>query len=339
MKLIYKQRLGSKTVISILGIKIKFNNNKDSVLETFGEQWETDYNPQKLEKDLKKYIASQTEIPEYNREIRLILISTLIENNQLREAETELEKYVNQYGYADIYAYPLICAHLAKRGSGDERIFQTAKIFEQLEEKRLNNSLSALLSGKSVAVVGNSPNLIGRNNGAIIDGFDYVVRFNNYRLEGYENDYGHKTDIWICCQANDIQNKPENEIRKFSYILYNVDLMHTKLRGKCFQNICQNLQYGVPISYIDASFKKELKITEVKYPSSGLSGLFHIHNLHPLTRKDIFGFSFLENDTNYYDHYFAKRSKRKIKKFLKNCHHNFEKENIFLNVLFGSDNG
>lgn len=36
-----------------------------------------------------------------------------------------------------------------------------------------------------------------RGGGADIDRHDVVVRFNNYVLEGFEQDYGTRTDVWL----------------------------------------------------------------------------------------------------------------------------------------------
>ena len=45
----------------------------------------------------------------------------------------------------------------------------------------------------SIAVVGNSPNIIGKGLGSKIDTYDNVVRFNHAKVEGLEHDVGSKT--------------------------------------------------------------------------------------------------------------------------------------------------
>ncbi len=47
-----------------------------------------------------------------------------------------------------------------------------------------------------VVLVGNGPAVLGKKLGAHIDGFDEVVRFNCYQLEGFEEDVGAKTTLW-----------------------------------------------------------------------------------------------------------------------------------------------
>ena len=153
-------------------------------------------------------------------------------------------------------------------------------------------------------------------------------------VEGFEKDYGSKTNIWVCCQANDIINRPDEEIKNLKFILYDVDLKHTKLREKCLSNIMKNILLNSNISYIGAENKKGLKDFGIVYPSTGLSTICCFRKYTNLLRNNIFGFSFLNNDNNFYDHYFAKRSNKTIKRFLKNCHHNFDCESFYLNEQF-----
>lgn len=49
---------------------------------------------------------------------------------------------------------------------------------------------------KTVVLVGNGPSVEGKGLGKIIDASDEVVRFNNFRLNGFEDDVGSKTTLW-----------------------------------------------------------------------------------------------------------------------------------------------
>lgn len=328
IKFFAKERIGNKTTLHILGIKIKYANKDENYLGDITKQWETRLNPQKLEKDIRYLLKNPLAMAEHNREIMLILISTLLENGKSKEAETRLKEYVAKYGLTDLYAFPLVCCLACKLNLNDERIKKCAEIFEVLEANRNSEYLRKMLAGKTVAVVGNSPNLQGKELGAKIDGFDYVVRFNNYKTQGFEKDYGTKTNIWVCCQANDIENKAPEIREQLAAIVYSVDFKHTKLREKCFNNLCDNLTKDSFVSYISGEDVRDLSDI-VDYPSSGLSILYLLHQLNPLKRENIYGFSFLEESADFYDHYWKKRSKRKIKKFFKNCHHDFQKEIVF----------
>ena len=50
--------------------------------------------------------------------------------------------------------------------------------------------------GDSVIVVGNGPSIIQKKNGELIDSFDHVIRFNDYKTDGFEGYTGSKTSFW-----------------------------------------------------------------------------------------------------------------------------------------------
>lgn len=47
-----------------------------------------------------------------------------------------------------------------------------------------------------VVLVGNGPSLLTLENGAVIDSFDEIVRFNRYRIAGFEKHTGRRTTLW-----------------------------------------------------------------------------------------------------------------------------------------------
>lgn len=49
---------------------------------------------------------------------------------------------------------------------------------------------------KTVVLVGNGPSVDGSGLGRIVDAHDEVVRFNNFRLHGFEEDIGTRTTLW-----------------------------------------------------------------------------------------------------------------------------------------------
>jgi hypothetical protein len=56
---------------------------------------------------------------------------------------------------------------------------------------------SRFATSRSLVIVGNAPSLRGSGQGAWIDGFDVVVRFNGCALRGFEQDVGSRTDILV----------------------------------------------------------------------------------------------------------------------------------------------
>lgn len=53
-----------------------------------------------------------------------------------------------------------------------------------------------LPSSTKVVLVGNGPSLLQATNGSVIDKFDEVVRFNRFKLRGFEPHTGTRTTLW-----------------------------------------------------------------------------------------------------------------------------------------------
>ena len=51
-------------------------------------------------------------------------------------------------------------------------------------------------------IVGNGTSVLDFELGDKVDDFDTVIRFNAYRIDGYEKHVGTKTDIWATCTAD-----------------------------------------------------------------------------------------------------------------------------------------
>lgn len=49
---------------------------------------------------------------------------------------------------------------------------------------------------KKIVLVGNSPALLNAELGKTIDRFDLVIRINDFKTEGFENDTGTRFDVW-----------------------------------------------------------------------------------------------------------------------------------------------
>jgi len=60
----------------------------------------------------------------------------------------------------------------------------------------------------SVAVIGNAPCILDWKNGATIDSYDMVVRFNRARTEGHEEYIGSRTDVLFVNASNSLKMAP-----------------------------------------------------------------------------------------------------------------------------------
>jgi hypothetical protein len=58
------------------------------------------------------------------------------------------------------------------------------------------SSQRCVRDGQAVVLVGNGPSLLDGNLGKVIDSFDVVVRFNAFKIKGFEQSVGTKTSMW-----------------------------------------------------------------------------------------------------------------------------------------------
>ena len=207
MKLFAKIKNGNKIIFSVCGIKFKYKIKNDDFLDNLFTEWQTDFQPLLLEQKLRTLLKCLSSQKNENKEIFLIFISTLIENNKTGEAKKILSEYIAKYGLEFISFYPLVADLAFKLNQYDAEIKKCALVWNKLENNRTNHSLEKYLRNKKIAIIGNSPNLLGKNKGPDIDKADVVVRFNNYSIQNFEKDYGRKTNIWVCCQAGDSVKK------------------------------------------------------------------------------------------------------------------------------------
>lgn len=193
-------------IVTILGIKFKILNLKKVVptLErviNINDFIRDSFTENGASPELILYLSTIFTSPQMcknlSNESWLIYISCLISANQTSKALSILKEYINIYGYKDIERY-LYISHFAYINNYRTDIIEKSnKIFLKLKEQDENKYFEKLLRNKTIAIVGNGPQEIGLSKGAEIDAHDVVVRLNNYRVNGYERDYGSKTDIWV----------------------------------------------------------------------------------------------------------------------------------------------
>eukprot|EP00959_Pyramimonas_sp_CCMP1952_P013704 289649-Pyramimonas_sp.AAC.1 len=53
---------------------------------------------------------------------------------------------------------------------------------------------------RTIALVGNGRSLLVSSRGELIDGHDLVGRFNFFRIDGFEDKVGQRTDLWFLNQ-------------------------------------------------------------------------------------------------------------------------------------------
>jgi len=102
---------------------------------------------------------------------------------QTRYGDSEAEDYYADYynglsiGWFSIPGYKPV---LRKKNKGNDYAYH---IFSRKKKAK-------------TIIVGNSPELLGRNMGDIIDSYPCIIRLNDYQIGGYEKDVGTRECIW-----------------------------------------------------------------------------------------------------------------------------------------------
>lgn len=141
----------------------------------------------------------------------------MYEQNNFDLAQDILIKYIEKYKFLDIHRFSFVSKFAKQMGITNNDIEKTIFISNKLDKSIENKIFENTIKDKRVAIVGNAPSEIGKSKGKLIDAYDLVIRFNNYEIKGFEDDYGNNTDIWI---RNGCVNK-ERDYQNINYIYLN----------------------------------------------------------------------------------------------------------------------
>lgn len=237
----------------------------------------------------------------------LIYISSLYEIGEIEKAREILDKYVKINGLKNIEFYLPVAKLAFESNVSNMNIEKANEVFCVLERNRMKRAFYDYLIGKRIAIVGNSRNEIGKNRGSEIDNHDIVIRFNNYELNGYEEDYGHKTNVWIRGSGASDVNDREN-IEEYDFVIWEADYWHYPVKYNFLEIMSRDI-FNNPekILYFDYETHLSLRRTSsIGFPSSGAVAIWDIYrNLGSFDNIDIYGFSFLEMDYTDIGHYYG----------------------------------
>lgn len=261
----------------------------------------------------------------------LIYISSLYERNNFDLAQDILIKYVEKYKFLDIHRFPFVSKFAKQIGITNNDIEKTIFISNKLDESIENKIFENAIKGKSIAVVGNGPQELGKGKGYEIDSHDIVIRFNNFNTNGFEKDYGSKTDIFIrngSIELKDVDrqfNKIcvwEPDFYHFIIPQYILDRLYADIVNNKFQTTYLNYEmHNIP--KIESDIKTNL--------TSGTLIIYFLFRINKISIKDIYGFSFIKNDydSNSYHYYPDKLDYGDASKW-----HQINNEILFLRKLF-----
>ena len=171
--------------------------------------------------------------------------------------------------------------------------------------------ISKFSNNKKILVIGNAP-YEKENMGEIIDGYDMVVRFNNYPDNGYEKHIGTKTDMWCVSDATYVKNKKLINSRKYvknKYIVspYNYKKENDAINDSEFNKLLEKRDIEIPSKY---NFKDG-------WPSTGLLVLFYlIKKYDDITIFCFNGFDKDKKSIHYYEKLQQWGHKNEVEKYV-----------------------
>lgn len=167
-------------------------------------------------------------------------------------------------------------------------------------------------------IVGNSDSELHTNNGALIDSFDQIFRFNNFKLQKYEKDYGAYTTHWVTTFAVDVTPK-----KNIMSIVCPLPLNHSEyIKRYGYTNLNELEDNLLRTTFIPVEYYNEL-IQLIPNPSTGMCLLWWIKKENGWVDPNrVFGFDFF--DENKRHHYFDEFSE---------CYHDGNSEKLLFKQL------
>ena len=280
---------------------------------------------------------NETRWRRFGTDIWLQYIASLLEKDRQDEAKEMYGRYRTVFG-GDVVRHFFPVARLAvSLGESDKRIVEADRCFNILERNR--EIFKDTIRGKNVAIVGNGPSELNTGNGERIDGHDIVVRFNNFNVREYRNDYGSRTDIWVTAfseQSADV-DFTRLDLSDDIIIMLRPDIWHTRIDDSLRYLLSNLLAKTKNISYFNANAYQSLLAAAPLWPSSGLICLWTIlhEKLAEISAQNLFGFSFQQKvKKKYAEHYFCDKSSAQRRWFSRN--HHFINESDFIVRLLES---
>jgi hypothetical protein len=240
----------------------------------------------------------------YDNRMNLAYVSHLLWQNKEGQALAILQscKELNEDAICN-YLPVAEFVYRAKIMKG-EKLKMFAKVFNALKNNMKNNIVKKFVTRKSIAVVGNGPQELGKKNGTKIDSHDAVVRFNCFSTDKqFIIDYGEKTDIHVFSMICAIHNIRESlgifAIAEDPYLC------------SYPQDFVKFIYTSVPLDKLAFISTPEVmggvyKDYCIIYPSSGARTIYYLKKVlrTKLYRNDLFGIALSSGgveDGHYYN--------------------------------------
>ncbi|MDM1269002.1 glycosyltransferase family 29 protein [Acinetobacter indicus] len=309
--------------------KIEKTENKSFY---FDVKWAWMYGNDQIVVDIMNFKYTNPNIwNKFNKNIWLIYLNSLINLKEYERCDEIIKIYINKFGgISDAFGYLNLASYLYEKNICNLK--REAKIFDFLNSN--NREISEIIKkSRSIAIVGNGSSHIDKYLGKEIDEHDIVVRFNNFKIDGYECDYGSKTDIWVRGLGEDIVEP--KEIDKISYVIFSNDFKHIDLDNTNL-GVLENYRIkNKVVTYLDSYFHRNLKVNSgIMFPTSGLLLVWYVYLIRgSLEKVSLYGFGFQSPEVSKYnEHYFESRNLREA--FRIGQDHNMIEEAKFLSNIY-----
>ncbi|HEB9350213.1 TPA: glycosyltransferase family 29 protein [Campylobacter coli] len=306
-------------IISYMGLKLLFAQNENfsfNILKTL--EWELSYfinipmaDPgEQIKEVCLKLLNSYNANILINKFPKLVAYISVLLNNSIEELTIPVPR-LREDGAQILDWFYNRSAIKANLNTQTDLCKEIKDYFNQSEERFLS-----YIENKTICVVGNSPCELNKNKGCVIDNYDIVIRFNNYKTNGFEKDYGSKTNVWAVSPA--LETITTKDLSQFDFMISNDSSFYTSPFER--SSIYKIMLLDLPFFQIQTL--EFIKRTQLRTLSHGIVMLCYLLK-HRERLKDFayYGFSLEEQSQGISHYYNGDPSSGKILPF-----HNWNKE-------------
>jgi uncharacterized protein (TIGR01627 family) len=188
---------------------------------------------------------------------------------------------------------------------GQENLINVIEGKVAIFKKESKLSMSELIKGKSVAIVGPAKYMEDSKLGEEIDNHEVVVRINRgiESIENYGKDIGYRTDVYYTClieraQQTGVLNPQDLKFKhKIKHIVAPPDSNMQGLSNKTvFHSLVdlqkvKEIQKYIPVTIVDHNFHNDLAKKVNCKPNTGFMAIYDLLRMDP-SSLSIYGFSF-----------------------------------------------
>lgn len=266
----------------------------------------------KIVADFCRFWDNESIYKTINCHFYLVYMSAVAEMGYCEQASIIYDKYSEKYGLHDLFRF-IPTVYLAEYLKiNDQDIDKTKYVFEKMRQN--TGAFAKLVKNKSVAVVGNAPCQLGKGTGKEIDSADIVIRFNNFSTDGYKDDYGEKTDVWVWgCGAGELGKKESDLAKNVKIMMWGPDWEHFFVSGNYHEflyDLLSDEKVKTTFEFFPKenfmSLRSEIPLKFNEHPALGTTAVYYLLKYCKPKSVKYYGFSFLTNDsgkgfTHYYE--------------------------------------